>query len=139
MKHRTQLLAIAVLAVSFAGCGSGNYDQAEKALNDVVASQEKIVAALNSINSPDDVDAAVAQIDAVGVEVRDTLMPLKTLQLTKSEGEKLQKSMLSKKAELESSMMSAVEKAQENAGDRFGEIESAVLRYEAGVNALRGG
>lgn len=80
---------LGVLTLTLAGCGSGNFEEAKQANEATITAFEEILAALEGVNSPDDVDAAASRIDQVTDNLRSSLVKVKDLKITKNESEQL--------------------------------------------------
>ena len=127
---------MSLVALTVIGCGgSGNYDTALQAMNGIMAAQEDMVAALETVESPDDVPATVAQIDAATAKVQEILTTIQGLELTESETEQLEQAVRPKLTSLRKRMEVAVPAAEQNSNGSP-EIQAALIRFNQMLRAM---
>ena len=100
-----------------AGCGSSNFEEAKQINEEMTTSFEEVVVALESINSPEDVNSAAARIDQVTSNLRPIMEKVRDTKLTKSEIEQLEKLQHERLADLQTRMIAAAMKARSHSGD----------------------
>ncbi len=130
MLYRGTLAMLGILTLAIAGCGSGNFEKAQQANNQIIASMEELVSALEGVNSPDDANAAAARIDQVTNRLRQLFTEMKDVKVTQSEMDRLKKEMNEKTATLQPRLMAAALKASANSGDNSAVIGQALGRFE---------
>jgi hypothetical protein len=129
MLYRGTVVVACALAMAIAGCGSGNFETAKKTNEELLASMEQIVVALESVNSPEDVNAAAARIDQATATMKSALEKVKGLKITKQENDKLMEMQQEKMIQLQTRMASAAVKANANAGDNPA-LDEAFTRFQ---------
>jgi|GEM_PF-1610590 aminopeptidase N len=132
MLYRGTVVMACALAMAIAGCGSGNFEAAKQTNEELLASVEQIAMALESVNSPEDVNAAAARIDQATNAIKATIAKAKGLKITQAENDKLVEMQQGKMVELQTRMASAAAKANANSGGNPA-LSEAIVRFQTAM------